>query len=268
MKQRFYHASPKKFRHGDILRGSCEGGAGYAHDNVCMTTEPKPHGTIASNIPRWSGWRGNWQPELVAGPDWYVYEVEPLTDPGYVAGNCEYQTKFARVLKNLGLAKNFLQSQKSIGKALPLDREKRRRDTQQKRQQRREIESEGIIKTMKLTLEQLRKEIRSALNERFDTPTGKLRPARGGKKQFNTSFVPDENEELTVWEAEKRYPGSIDAWCEVAGEIAPELSDDSFVIKKRSVFFREGDKLVVALERDPQVELATYNPETQDWYEK
>jgi len=121
---------------------------------------------------------------------------------------------------------------------------------------------------MKLTLEQLRKEIRNALNERFDTPTGKLRPARGGKKQFNTSFVPDENEELTSWEAEKRYPGSVTAWCEVAGEIAPELSNDPFVIKKRSAFFREGDKLVVALERDPRVELATYNPETQDWYEK
>jgi hypothetical protein len=50
-KIKFYHASPRRYRHGDIITGGHEGGAGYTHPNVCMTTSPDPHATIRCGIP-------------------------------------------------------------------------------------------------------------------------------------------------------------------------------------------------------------------------
>lgn len=109
---KFYHASPVRFRHGDIITGGHSGGSGYAHSNVCMTTSPVPHGTIASNIPGWSGSRTHDRPaddfQPVQDKDWYVYEVEPRGKVHYVAGNGEYQAASAMVLKNIGKATAFL----------------------------------------------------------------------------------------------------------------------------------------------------------------
>lgn len=121
----------------------------------------------------------------------------------------------------------------------------------------------------KLTLNELREEIRLILSE-YGAPSGKLRrPGRGtgNKTQFKIGYTRDENRELSPTEANVIFKGAVDIWCEVGGEICPELSNDPFVVRKRSAFFQIGDKLTVALERDPRVELATYNPVTQDWYE-
>jgi hypothetical protein len=117
MKQKFYHSSPCRFRHGDILTGNRRGGYG-SHSNVCMTTSPEPHATIAHRIPGWINYwpftcdcdDPNCSSKHQCDPtlDWFVYEVEPLYDPTYVSWTCEYQTRAARVIRNLGKAKNFL----------------------------------------------------------------------------------------------------------------------------------------------------------------
>ena len=151
--QKFYHASPRRFRHGDIITGGHEGGSGYAHPNVCMTTSPKAHGTIARNIPGWPGYRGHFTPEdaPLDVPDWYVYEVEPLYEPRYVEGNEEYQTKAAKVIQNLGPAKAFLSQEpkdnevpetswrwpKAVSRAYPPDVEKDRKIKHAERSARR-----------------------------------------------------------------------------------------------------------------------------------
>lgn len=109
------------------------------------------------------------------------------------------------------------------------------------------------------------------LNE-FGTPTGKLRrPGRnsGNKTQHKIGFIQDENRQLSAWDANRIFPGSVDAWLEVANEISPEFSTDPVVIRRRSAFFQIGDKLRVALERNPQVELAEWRAgaEGNDWFE-
>ena len=129
---RFYHASPRKFKSGDILSGNREGGYGSQHPNVCLTTTPEPHATIAGHISGWSGWRGNWDERYVDDKDdWFVYEVEPLSDPVYVEGNNEYQVKSARVVKMIAKASTLLNKRKGgHSVALPPQKE---RDRQEKR---------------------------------------------------------------------------------------------------------------------------------------
>ncbi len=126
----FYHSSPVRFRHGDILRGGHEGGSGYEHQNVCMTTHPTPHCTIASGIPGWKGTRPNpelgpaseFNPQAVQDRDWYVYKIEPIGKVHYVDDTGEYQARSAKVLQNLGKAKGFLQKAASTipGRENPL----------------------------------------------------------------------------------------------------------------------------------------------------
>jgi len=91
---KLYHASPLRFRFGDILEGGHGGGAGYAHWNVCMTDSPVTHGSISHHVD-WS---------------WTVYEVEPLAPVRYVEGNAEYQTTRARVIRVVGNARSILEN--------------------------------------------------------------------------------------------------------------------------------------------------------------
>ena len=59
-KRRFYHASPKRFKPGDILYGDkCRDGVPV----VFMTTEPNPHYTIRDRALK---------------ENWRVYEVVPI----------------------------------------------------------------------------------------------------------------------------------------------------------------------------------------------
>lgn len=125
--QKFYHASPRRFRNGDILTGGRSGGYGSCHTSVCMTTSPDPHATIRSRIPGWSGYDtqndeidvedfmspGRLRSQVDA--DWYVYEVEPIGDVSYVADNAEYQARAARVVRNVGKATSFLKKRGDSG---------------------------------------------------------------------------------------------------------------------------------------------------------
>jgi hypothetical protein len=99
--QKFYHASPKRFRHGDILTGGHEGGFGVRGSGVYMTTTPVPHWSIQSAIPSESE------------KDWYVYEVEPLGPVKYRSNNGEYLTISAKVLRNMGRALPILEKAKN-----------------------------------------------------------------------------------------------------------------------------------------------------------
>jgi len=123
---------------------------------------------------------------------------------------------------------------------------------------------------MKLTLEQLRKEIRNALNE-YGAPRGKLRKPgakSAGKMQFKPGYVEDQNAELTSWAAEKEFPKSVEAWIEIVPEIFPDFPfKDDFSIKKHTLWFRIGSKLRVAFENDPTREVAEWQSEIEDWKE-
>lgn len=114
MPQKFYHASPRRFRHGDILTGHRPGGYGSNHPNVCMTTDPMPHATIRSVIPGWPDYHPGWDvtkdaPRDPSDANWTIYEVEPLYPPMFVPENHEYQTRAAKVIRAVGPAKAFLQ---------------------------------------------------------------------------------------------------------------------------------------------------------------
>jgi len=161
---KLYHASPVRFRHGDVLTGGRGGGAGYAHDNICMTTNPDPHVTIKSSIAGWSGfhpvpsqeltseWAGlsreehkkardDWETAALKKPlDWFVYEVEPITDLKYVEGNHEYQARAVKIVKVVGKGSAFLQKrpETSKGWAYPPEVERHRKEKQKERQDRRE----------------------------------------------------------------------------------------------------------------------------------
>jgi hypothetical protein len=88
-KPRFYHASPRRFRHGDLLTGGHDGGYGYPHPNVCMTNSPAPHGTVAHKA---------------VEENWLVYEVQPNGTVTHNEGNGEYQARSATVLQCVGRA--------------------------------------------------------------------------------------------------------------------------------------------------------------------
>ena len=108
--------------------------------------------------------------------------------------------------------------------------------------------------------------IKDAMSENFG---GALRTYRGGgKKQFNPGFVQDENREISFSEAEQMFPDSTNAWAEIVPSLFPEFPfDDPRTIKMKSLFFLIGGKLRVTFDNMPQVELAEWDPDKQDWVE-
>lgn len=121
---KFYHASPKRFRYGDILTGNRSGGAATGSGNVCMTTTEEPHVTIKSCMKK-----DDYNTKMnIADPDqWFIYLVEPIGNVVYVEGNHEYQAKSAKVLRNLGKALSLYKKRPNkISIALSPDRERQR----------------------------------------------------------------------------------------------------------------------------------------------
>lgn len=124
---------------------------------------------------------------------------------------------------------------------------------------------------MKLDITILRKMIKQSLNE-FHTPSGGLRrPSRSGsgKTQYHIGKVEDENRELSSFEAEELFPGSVEAWVEIVPELWPEapIMFDPISIKRGTLFFKEGNKLTAAFQTMPQIQLATWDENKQDWIE-
>jgi hypothetical protein len=123
-KLRFYHVSPKRFRHGDVLVGGHPGGFGYAGRDVSMTTEPYPHITVKD--------------KAISG-NWFVYEVEPDDEKvTYMEDTGEYRTKSAMVVRNLGRVQGLVQRKPdyysySLPKEKELDRQRKRQSRRQRR---------------------------------------------------------------------------------------------------------------------------------------
>ena len=121
---------------------------------------------------------------------------------------------------------------------------------------------------MRVSIKQLRSTIHECINE-INGPSGGLRRVRGsGGQQHRLGKIEDENRELSFSEAEMLYPGSTNAWAEIVPEMFPEFPfHEPSVIKKRSLFFKIGDKLTVAFADQPQIELATWDAVRDDWFE-
>lgn len=100
---KFYHASTKKFRVGEVVVPG-------ATDEVCLTTEIMPHETIIGEriLPeKWyreariedGSWRSEWDGK------WWIYEVEPLEKVYLWPENREAKCALARVVRIIGDAR-------------------------------------------------------------------------------------------------------------------------------------------------------------------
>ncbi len=167
---KFYHASPVRFRAGDLLRGRRGGGSGYGSPHVYMSTSPVPHGTISGNIPGWPGFRpseDSAQKGRVSDRDWYVYEVEPVGTVWYGESNLEYIADQAVVVKNLGKAISFLpqggadpHSSNPLSYALSPEAE---RDRLRKRERRRQRSLDRIDERNQIEAALLHRVVRAYL---------------------------------------------------------------------------------------------------------
>jgi len=119
---------------------------------------------------------------------------------------------------------------------------------------------------MKTTWGKVRRRLNEALNE-FGPISGSLRKTKPGGRQFKIGKVEDENRELSVVEAEREFPGSTDAWTEVVPDMFPDFpfADDPQVVKSRSLWFKIGPQLRVSFADMPQIELAHWDPQREDW---
>jgi hypothetical protein len=123
---------------------------------------------------------------------------------------------------------------------------------------------------MQLTLNELRSTIREIISE-FGGISGGLRSSqKGGKPRYNTGKVEELNREVSFVEANDLFPGSVEAWVEIVPELWPEapIHMDPISIKRGTLFFKEGDKLTAAFQDMPQITLATWDPNKQDWVEQ
>ena len=120
---------------------------------------------------------------------------------------------------------------------------------------------------MQTTLGNLRRVIAEVLSE-IGSPKGALRKPGSGGRQFKIGKIEDENKELSTTQAETLFPGSTEAWAEVVPDMYPDFpfADDPQVVKSRSVWFQIGSELRVAFADMPQIELATWNPDREDWF--
>jgi hypothetical protein len=120
---------------------------------------------------------------------------------------------------------------------------------------------------MKTTLGEVRRLIAKVMTE-IGSPTGSLRRVRGGSgRQVKLGKIEDENRELSPAQVESMFPGAADAWAEVVPDMFPDFPfDDPQVIKARSLWFKIGSQLRVTFAEAPQIELAFWDDNRQDWF--
>lgn len=120
---------------------------------------------------------------------------------------------------------------------------------------------------MQIKIGELRQVIREILEE-MRGPSGGLRQVRGpGGRQVKLGKIEEENRELSTIEAEHLFPGSTDAWAEVVPDMYPDFPfHDPFAIKKQTAWFKIGDQLRVAFKMLPEVEVAVWNQQNEDWF--
>lgn len=120
---------------------------------------------------------------------------------------------------------------------------------------------------MRTTLGAIRQLLGQTLNE-MGPISGGIRKTKGGGRQYKIGKVESENRELSTAEAESLFPGSTDAWAEVVPDMYPEFpfADDPQVVKTRSLWFKIGSQLRVTFADMPQIELASWDQEREDWF--
>lgn len=107
------------------------------------------------------------------------------------------------------------------------------------------------------------------MTEKFGSISGSLRKTKtGGRQQFKIGKVDDENLELSTVQAESMFPGATDAWAEVVPDMFPDypFADDPQVVKARTLWFKIGDQLRTSFSEMPQMELAAWDPDREDWF--
>lgn len=121
---------------------------------------------------------------------------------------------------------------------------------------------------MRTTLGAVRRLLNEALLSEFGSPSGAIRKTKPGGRQFKIGKVEEENRELSANQAEQMFPGSTEAWAEVVPDMFPDFpfADDPQVIKSRSLWFKIGSQLRVSFADMPQIELATWDPQREDWF--
>lgn len=121
---------------------------------------------------------------------------------------------------------------------------------------------------MKLRVKEIRHIIENALVELGPIRGGLRRVRSGGKQQYRVGKIEDENQELSTGQAEMMFPGSTDAWAEVVPHLFPDFPfDDPVAIKKSTAWFKIKGELRTAFQAAPQIELAAWNPQKEDWVE-
>jgi hypothetical protein len=120
---------------------------------------------------------------------------------------------------------------------------------------------------MRTTLGAVRRLLNEAILSEFGSPSGAIRKTKPGGRQFKIGKVEDENRELSTAQAESEFPGSTEAWAEVVPDWFTDFPfDDPQVIKARSLWFKIGSQLRVAFADMPQIELASWDPQREDWF--
>lgn len=119
---------------------------------------------------------------------------------------------------------------------------------------------------MKMLLGEVRRIIADMLVLEYG-PKGKIRKA-SGKPQYKIGKVEDENQELSLAQVDSQFPGASDAWAEVVPDMFPEhpFADDPQAILMKTLWFRIGPELRVAFEEMPQLEVASWDPDREDWF--
>lgn len=127
--------------------------------------------------------------------------------------------------------------------------------------------------SMKISVKQLRTLIRETVIAEMRGPSGKLRDPGGKSKssgrQVKLGKIEDENGELSSAEADLKFPGSVDAWCEVVPDLFPDFPwTDPIAIRRGSEFYKIGNQLRAGFKSLPGVELAFWEGagEDGDWF--
>ena len=104
MKTKFFHASPKRFRVGDILDGQHSRGVEYSNEErrgyIYLTTAPEAHYSILE-----CAWEENWN----------VYEVLPIGEVKFSWGWDEIIVREAMVLRFVGSTRGICRKRLSSG---------------------------------------------------------------------------------------------------------------------------------------------------------
>lgn len=130
---------------------------------------------------------------------------------------------------------------------------------------------------MRITLNELRQIIRKELAARLiEARPGGLRTSQKMKDSPHSGrhfkigkAAPEEVGEIDPIDVELKYPGAMEAWIEIVPELFPEFpfADDPVAIRRGTMWINNKGKLHAAFKENPNLELAEWSPEREDWFD-